>query len=324
MKWDYWVCLYTEIHCTGRGLRATTIAAYKATLRQFRDYLHVRYEQFGPDQVRARHVLEYLQHLRVARDNSEAAVNRQLVILKSFYRAMVAMDHLAPEANPLVHFPKIKSTPRKLPVVLTSDEVTKLLLVPADDTILGLRDRAILTLLYGTGIRASECASLKEGEVDLDQEEIRVTGKGGHQRRIPLNEKVVKALRLYRRVRGSVSPYVPFFQSRLGQGLSRNAIYERVRTHARRAQIPKAISPHKLRHTFASHLVKAGVGIVTIRDLLGHRQISSTQIYLHVTAHDLREAAKRHPIAHLTDLVNDLLPDVKLPLQKSRKTIGYG
>lgn len=324
MKWDYWICLYTETHCTARGLRATTIAAYKATLRQFRDFLHVHYPQMGPDQVRVRHALEYLEHLRVVRNNSESALNRQVTILKNFYRAMVAMDHLAPEDNPLVHFPKIKSSPRKLPVVLTSDEVRKLLVVPADNTIIGLRDRAILTLLYGTGIRVSECAGLKEGEVDLENEEIHVTGKGGHQRCLPLNDKVVRALRLYRQVRGTVSPYVAFFQSRLGQGLSRNAIYERVRTHARRAKIPKAISPHKLRHTFASHLVKAGVGIVTIRDLLGHRQISSTQIYLHVTAHDLREAARRHPIVHLASFVDDLLPDVKLPLQKSRKTIGYG
>jgi len=324
MKWDYWVCLYTGIHCTGRGLRATTIAAYQATLRQFRDYLHVRYDRLAPDEVRVRHVLEYLQHLRVARDNSDSAVNRQVVILKSFYRAMVAMGHLVPEDNPLVHFPKIKSAPRKLPVVLTAEEITKLLLVPADDTIIGLRDRAILTLLYATGIRASECANLKEEAMDLEKQEIRVTGKGGHQREIPLSDNVVKALRLYRRVRGRVSPHAPFFQSRLGQGLSRNAIYERVRTHARRAKIAKAISPHKLRHTFASDLVRAGVGIVMIRDLLGHRHISSTQIYLHVTAHDLREAAERHPIARFTNLVNDLLPDVQLPLQKSRRTLGYG
>lgn len=324
MKWDYWICLYTETHCTARGLRAGTIAAYKATLRQFRDYLHVRHAALAPDQVRARHVLEYLEHLRVARDNRESALNRQVTILRNFYRAMVAMDHLTPEENPLLRFPKIKATPRKLPIVLTSGEVRKLLQTPLDNTIIGLRDRAILTLLYGTGIRASECASLREGDVDLDQEEIIVTGKGGHQRCLPLNQNVVKSLRLYRHVRGSVSPYVAFFQSRLGKGLSRGAIYERVRTYARRARIAKAISPHKLRHTFASHLVKAGVSIVTIRDLLGHRQISSTQIYLHVTAHDLREAARRHPIVHLADFVSDMLPDVRLPLQNPRSRIRYG
>lgn len=138
-------------------------------------------------------------------------VNRQVIILKNFYRAMVAMDHLAPEQNPLMHFPKIKSSPRKLPVVLSSDEVRKLLRVPAANTIIGLRDRAILALLYGTGIRASECASLKEGDVDLEGQEIRVTGKGGHQRCLPLNDNVVRALRLYRQVRGTVSPYVAFF-----------------------------------------------------------------------------------------------------------------
>lgn len=324
MTWDYWICLYTETHCTARGLRATTIAAYKATLRQFRDYLHVRFNQLGPDQVHARHVLEYLEHLRVARDNSESAVNRQVIILKNFYRAMVAMEHLEPAKNPMVGFPKIKSSPRKLPIVLTAGEVRKLLRVPAANTILGVRDRAILTLLYGTGIRASECANLTEGNVDLEGQEIRVTGKGGHERCLPLNDSVVRALRLYRQARGTVSPHVAFFQSRLGKGLSRNAIYERVRTHARRAKIPKAVSPHKLRHTFASHLVKAGVGIVTIRDLLGHRQISSTQIYLHVTAHDLREAAKRHPIVRFASFVDDLLPDVKLPLQNARTTLGYG
>ncbi len=324
MMWDYWIAMYTETHCTARGLRGTTIAAYKATLRQFREYLLGRDDHLGPDQVRPRHVLEYLEHLRISRCNRESALNRQVTILRNFYRAMVAMDYLSVEGNPLAGFPKIKSTPRKLPVVLTSEEVRRLLCDPADDTVIGLRDRAILTLLYGTGIRATECATLREGDVELEEAQICVTGKGGHQRCIPLNDAVVKTLRWYRKARGPVSPYLPFFQGRLGKGLSRQAVYERVRTHARRAKIIKRISPHKLRHTFASHLVKAGVGIVTIRDLLGHRQITSTQIYLHVTAQDMREAARRHPIEGFAGFVGDLLPDVRLPFQNARKTVEHG
>ena len=101
-------------------------------------------------------------------------------------------------------------------------------------------------------------------------------------------------------------------------------IHERVRCHARRARIQKSVSPHRLRHTFATHLVRAGVGIVTIRDLLGHRQITSTQIYLHVTARDLEDAAARHPIQHLAPSIEHLLPDVKLPFQRVPGNSHYG
>ena len=142
-----------------------------------------------------------------------------------------------------------------------------------------------------------------------------MTGKGGHQRSIPLNLKVVKSLKAYRQVRRDVPLCGTFFRSRAGKALLRGAIYERVRTHARRARIVKRVSPHTLRHTFATHLVRAGVGLVTIRDLLGHRLITSTQIYLHVTAEDLRAAAASHPIERLAPTVEFLLPNVKLPLQ---------
>ena len=116
--------------------------------------------------------------------------------------------------------------------------------------------------------------------------------------------------------RGAVQPRSAFFQSRRARRCAAGAIYERVRTlRAVAAGIHKRVSPHQLRHTFATHLVKAGVDLVTIRDLLGHRLITSTQIYLHVTAQDLREAADRHPIGRLAARVEHLLPDVKLPFQ---------
>jgi integrase/recombinase XerD len=215
----------------------------------------------------------------------------------------------------LAHFPRIKARPRKLPTVLSAEEVQRLLDEPPRDTILGLRDRAILTLLYGTGIRASECAHLREEDVDLDDGSIRVTGKGGHQRTLPLNDSVVQSLKVYRQARGPAGAEEAFFRSRSKRGMSRNAIYDRVRRSSRKAGIHKRVSPHRLRHTFATHLVKAGVNLVTIRDLLGHRLITSTQIYLHVTAEDLREAADAHPIRRLAPRVEDLLPNVKLPFQ---------
>jgi integrase/recombinase XerD len=324
MIWEYWICLYTRTHCTARGLRPATISAYLATLNQFRAYVQVRLEDRGPDRVTARDVLEYVEHLRRERDNGDSAVNRQVTILKNFYRAVVAMGHLAPRANPMAHFPRVKAGARKLPTVLSDEEIRCLLDRPPRDTIVGLRDRAILSLLYGTGIRASECAQLREEDVDLADASIRVTGKGGHQRTLPLADCVVAALRVYRQARGPAKPLETFFRSRSGRGLSRNAIYERVRRYAGQAGIHKRVSPHRLRHTFATHLLKAGTDLVTIRDLLGHRLITSTQIYLHVTALDLRAAADAHPIRHLAPRVEHLLPDVRLPFQPPPRRLGTG
>jgi site-specific recombinase XerD len=315
MKWDYWIGLYVRTHCTARGLRPSSIAAYDAALRQFRGYVRFQLADRPPDRIAARDVLEYLQYLRLERANGDSAVNRHVVILRSFYRAIVAMGHLEPAANPMTGFPTIKAVPKKLPTVLSADEIERLLAMPGTDTVLGLRDRAILALLYGTGIRASECAALKQGDVDLREMTVTVTGKGGNQRTIPLNERVAGALDVYSRARGAAVPAAAFFRSRRGRAMSRGAVYERVRAWGARAWIPTTVSPHRLRHTFATHLVRAGVGLVTIRDLLGHRLITSTQIYLHVTAHDLREAADRHPIGRLLGVVEHLLPDVKLPLQ---------
>jgi integrase/recombinase XerD len=315
MKWDYWITLYIHTHCTARGLRALTIQAYEATLKGFRQYARERWPERGPDQLSACDVLQYLEYLRTERDNGASALNRQATVLRNFYRAMVAMGHLEPRDNPMAHFPKIKAAARKLPTTLSREEISVLLDQPESDTVIGLRDRALLTLLYGTGIRASECSGLREQDIDWEERTIRVSGKGGHERSLPLNEEVLHVLRQYRLARGGAKNEEPFFRSREGGALSRNAIYERVRSHGRRARIAQRVSPHRLRHTFATHLVQEGVGLVTLRDLLGHRQITSTQIYIHLTAQDLRRAAEKHPVGKLIQRMEELLPNLKLPFQ---------
>lgn len=315
MTWSYWLQLYLRTHCVARGLSPLSIAAYEATLKQFRAWSEARGTP-SPDQVTAREVLEYLEHLRTARDNGAAAINRTVTILRSFYRALCAMGHLEVRANPMAGFPKIKAAARKLPTTLDTREVTQVLAASRPDTVVGIRDRAIVALLYGTGIRASECAGLREGRVDLRALTITVRGKGGHERTLPVNGEVALYLREYMQVRGAQLPNAPFFRSRRGTALSRGTLYERIRTLGRRARLSKVLSPHRLRHTFASHLVREGINLVTIRDLLGHRLITSTQIYLHVTAQDLRSAAERHPIARLLGTIEHLLPDVRLPFQR--------
>lgn len=318
MKWSFWIELYIRTHCVARGLRPLTLVAYEDALQQFREWVRVALSDRAPDQITARDVLAYLQYLREVRGNGDSAVNRAVVVLRRFYRAMVAMSYLDHAANPLVGFPSIKAVPRKLPIALSQEQMARLLAEPKPDTVIGLRDRAMLALLYGTGIRASECASLRNGGVNLTQLTITVQGKGGHERAIAISPELAAVLRNYVQVRGPAIPAAPFFRSRFGRTLSRGSVYERVRTWGQRSRVGFPLSPHRLRHTCATHLARAGVGLVTIRDLLGHRLITSTQIYLHVTADDLRAAAARHPISTLLNTVKHLFPSGPLPFQKAR------
>jgi len=324
MKWSYWIELYVRTHGVARGLRPLTLAAYEKTLLQFHEWVGNKLDHRQPDQITARDVLAYLQYLREVRDNGDSAINRTVVVLRRFYAAMVAMGYLEHRANPLAAFPSIKAVPRKLPVSLSSEQVARLLREPKPDTVIGLRDRALLALLYGTGIRASECASLRNANVDVKRLTVTVCGKGGHERTIPLSEELSEVLRAYVEARGAAPSHAPFFRSRFGRSLSRGGVYERVRTWGQRSHIGIPLSPHRIRHTFATHLVRAGVGLVDIRDLLGHRLITSTQIYLHVTADDLRAAVARHPISRLLDTIKHLIVPGPLPFQKARPIYGSG
>ena len=319
MRWDYWIKMYIEDQCLARGLRSSTIAAYQSTLQAFRIYAQFRLGNPDPDQISTRNVTEYVMYLREERHNGVCAVNRHVVVLKNFYRAAVVRDELAPRDNPMKRLGLLKGPPKKLPEVLSEEEVARLMNAPNQKTVIGLRDRAIVTLLYSTGIRAQECASLTDANVDLVERMIKVVGKGGHERTIPFTDKVGKVLAQYRLVRGHMKRCDAFFRSRNGGGMSRNSVYERVRTNAQKARIQKRVSPHRLRHTFATHLVRMGEEIRTVQELLGHKWITSTQIYLHTTARELREAAERHPVGRLIGRIENLLPNIKLPFQEPRK-----
>jgi site-specific recombinase XerD len=324
MKWSCWIDLYIRTHCVARGLRPLTLVAYESTLKQFQEWVQVKCADRAPDEITTRDVLSYVQYLREVRDNGASAVNRAVVVLRRFYCAMVAMGYLEPSANPLAVFPSIKAVPRRLPIALSQEQVSRLLAEPKATTVIGVRDRALLALLYGTGIRASECAALRNSHVDLAALTVTVRGKGGHERVIPLNPQLAELLRTYVQARGPALASAPFFKSRFGRLLSRGGVYERVRTWGQRSRIGVRLSPHRMRHTFATHLVRAGVGLVTIRDLLGHRLITSTQVYLHVTADDLRTAAVKHPISRLLDAIRTIISPGPLPFQKARAVCSTG
>jgi integrase/recombinase XerD len=247
LAWDLWIDLYCETWCVGRNLQVSTIAAYRQTLRQFEAWLDQAHQISEPGRVTTRLVLDYVVHLREARKNGDSAVQRVIVVLKNFYRAMKAFGHIAPDENPMNGFPKVKKGREKLPVFLSAKEVRRLLATPKADTVLGLRDRAILTLLYATGIRAGECAGLLEEWVDLDERTIRVLGKGNRERVIRLNNRAAEALRVYRQARGPQLPREGFFRTKAGRAINRKVVYQRVKKYATLAGTTKRVTPHTLR-----------------------------------------------------------------------------
>jgi integrase/recombinase XerD len=315
MKWDYWLDLYLAKYCMAQGLRASTVAAYQATLNQFRKWLEETQAAQEPNQVTAAMILDYVRYLRLGRNNGDSAVNTHVVTIRNFYLAMVSLEQLDLTRSPVNQLPKVKAPKRKIKDILSQDEVAVLLKKPRKDTVLGLRDRAILALLYGTGIRASECALLTDSDVDFEAKTIRVVGKGGHQRVIPLNDSVLQALMNYQAARGKQNRDRAFFKSRKKRGTTRGIIYERVRRFSRLAKIGKKVTPHVLRHTFATHLLKLGEKLIVLKELLGHRQLSSTQLYLHISGEDLRSAIERHPVGKLLGSLEEFLPTGKLRFQ---------
>jgi site-specific recombinase XerD len=316
MKWDYSIWLYLERHCTARGLQPRTIAAYRDVLKQYRVYMQERMKKVSPEKVSTTDVLEYVEYLRTERGNKDSARNRTITILRSYYKSLVSMDYLDPRNNPMKGFPKVKAPRQRFREVLDSKEVEQLVTTPRSDTVMGIRDHTLLMVLCSTGIRASECSGLREKDVRLDERIIRVIGKGGDERTIPLDNITAAALKAYRHARGQAGKESAFFKSRKkGNGLSRSAIYERVRTYGRRARIKKKVSPHILRHTFATQKIRDNVNLVVLRDLLGHRQLSSTQVYLHMTGADIRKAMKKHPLRKIAARLRKYLPKVKLPYQ---------
>lgn len=316
MNWHYWFHKFCYQYCVARGLSPFTIKAYYVVLSQFSVYMEKTKLISDPEKVKAEDLLDYISYLRMERRNNHGSVNRAIIIIKKFYESMVSYGHIKPLENPLKDFVKLKGARQKFRDYLSMNELKRLLDSFSDDSIIEIRDKAMIYLICCTGIRASECAGLRSQDIDFQGYKITVTGKGGDQRSIPINEKAKRLLSNYARARGTLSKNDHFFQTRLNDKIKRQGIYDRVRKYVRAAGITKKISPHNLRHTFAKHAIDSGMNIVSLKDILGHRCIASTQRYIQMTLNDLRKAIDKHPARDILTSVADLLPDVRLPFQR--------
>ena len=278
-----------------KGLSKNTIDAYSHGLNRFLDSLRKKGIQEMPG-VSKFDVRAFLLALR-KQGLSTKTVVRNLVAIRTFFQFLIQEGIL--EANPIeeLESPKIAKT---LPEILTLKEVEQLLEQPNPQTPLAIRDRAMLEVLYATGMRVSELTHLPINQVNLEGGYVLVFGKGSKERIIPLGSEAMKWVALYlkaareRLAKGKESPFL--FINRSGRGMSRQQFWKNIKAYGRRAGIRKRISPHLLRHSFASHLLEGGADLRSVQMMLGHVDISTTQIYTHVTGERLKKIHKRyHP-----------------------------
>jgi integrase/recombinase XerD len=286
-----------------RGLSRNTLSAYASDLAQLGEFLRGR----GVAPLRAKHsdLAGFLSGLAVGDEDhppvAATTLQRKAACLRSFYR------HLRREGL-IEHDPTtdLRGPPktRTLPKVLTREQVARLLAQPKGTQPLALRDRALLELMYACGLRISEACALQVGDVDLQEGMLRARGKGAKERIVPVGRAAVRALEVYL-ARGRPSLVGTRVEPRLfanhrGGALTRQGTYKIIQNHARGAGLDRKMTPHTLRHSFATHLLAGGCDLRSLQEMLGHADLSTTQIYTHLSADRLKEAYfDAHPRAHI-------------------------
>ena len=275
-----------------RGLAANTLLAYRRDLEHFARWLLPN----TIDLLSVQHA-DVLDYLAANTDAPARTLARRLSTLKRFYQHEVREARLITDPTAQVSAPKLG---RALPEALTEPEVERLLAAPDIADPIGLRDRAMLELLYATGLRVSELVSLESSSLNLRQGVVRVIGKGGKERLVPLGEEALDWLDRFSRegrvaILGSRTS-IAVFPTRRGRAMSRQAFWQLIKRYALIGGIHKHLSPHTLRHSFATHLLNHGADLRVIQMLLGHSDLSTTQIYTHVARTRLQELhAEHHP-----------------------------
>lgn len=278
---------------TVRGLSSHTVRAYGADLRRYHEWAESQgVDALGPTH---RELRRYLAALDSA-GYSRRTIGRRLASLRSFLRYLHDHQLIASDPSAIVATPQVG---RSLPTILSDEAVRAVLDAPDPSTPVGLRDRAILELLYASGIRVSELTGLTPDSVDLSSLTVTVEGKGGRERIVPVHHLAARRLSEYLAEGRPLlvgRPVDSLFLSVRGNPLSTDAVRRMFKTYVARAGEAVSLSPHALRHTFATHLLEGGADLRSVQELLGHVALSTTQIYTHVSTRHLRDVHRRsHP-----------------------------
>lgn len=283
--WSSFIKAFTTYIRLERGLSPNTIESYIRDVGFFGSYV---VEQFDtpPYEVEQHHIESYLSELYdIGMQGSSSA--RTLSSIKSFFEYLIVEGEIDRSPAELVTTPQ---STRHLPDVLTLDDIDRIIEVIDPSSTKGLRDRAIIEILYSCGLRVSEVTTLRLSDLFFDEGYIRVVGKGDKQRLVPLSRVARERIERYLEVRGGDGSSVDtLFLNNRGRGLTRVMVFTFVRRYAALAAITATISPHTFRHSFATHLLEGGASIRQVQEMLGHKSITTTEIYTHVSREYLRE-----------------------------------
>lgn len=294
---------YLEIEC---GNQPRSINAYLIDLRVFFAYLHdknISHDQTDPAQsnpllVTPEHMRDFLAYLAEERNNGPRARNRKMAAIKNYYNFLITSGILTNKKNPTRRIKKIKE-PKKLPVFLTLEEAEALIKASRIDSIRPYRDHAMMRLFLQTGLRLDELVQLERGHINLQEEYILVLGKGNQERMLPLTPATTEALseHLERSIPAEPPPHHKVFRNHHNQPITWRGVQKIFERICKQAGITKpGLSPHKLRHTCLTLLLREGVDMITLAELAGHKDIDSTLIYAHVDLSDVRKTVEKHPL----------------------------
>jgi len=276
------------------GLSRNTLESYRRDLNKFAQWLQ---QHRNETLIKATHadVQGFLAHLVVEQKARATSTSRAISSIKRLYQYLLRQGKVNIDPTLQIATPKI---PRSLPKTLTEQEVEQLLNAPDTNTALGLRDRAMLEVLYASGLRVSELVSLNVAQLSLDMGVVRVMGKGSKERLVPLGEEALDWVRRYlaetRQVLLNKQNSNVMFVTARGGGMTRQMFWYLIKRHAKQAGLLKPLSPHTLRHAFATHLLNHAADLRVVQLLLGHANISTTQIYTHVARERLKQLHTMH------------------------------
>ncbi len=283
---------FIDYYWLSTGASKNTLAAYRSDLKIFNKWLAGK----SFISVNSKHIQDYFSD-RQKNNISSSSQARILTCLHSFYQYLLANQLIKKDPTEQLSQPKLE---KKLPVFLNIQEVEKLLEAPSSSSLFGQRDRAMLELLYSCGLRVSELINLSYHNINLKEEFIRIHGKGNKERVLPMGEVAIDYLMKYET---NARPMLlkngqsdSYFLSNRGSAMSRQNFFYIIKAYANQVGIDKPLSPHSLRHAFATHLVQKGADLRSVQLMLGHSDISSTQLYTHIQNAQLKaQHAKHHP-----------------------------
>lgn len=294
MKWEISIKNFIDFLRLERSLSANSINAYYNDINKLKEFLDLKKLNLTPQQINTEHLRNFIYWLNEL-GLCSTSQSRVISGIKSFFKYLLLENQIEKDPSALLEAPRIG---RKLPEVLTIDEIDQL--IHAIDLSLpeGQRNKAIIETLYSCGLRVSELINLRISNLYFEQGFVRIIGKGNKERLVPISQKAIKEINYYLEERGKLNIAEGYrdilFLNRRGKQLTRVMIFTIIKRLAAKANIPKNISPHTLRHSFASHLIDGGADLRAIQEMLGHESIMTTEIYTHLDREYLRDTIIEH------------------------------